>query len=307
MWYTLYINLYYMVIIMEDLIKVNDKMASALLPERDEEGNKGTFGCLLCVCGSRDMTGAAGLALSASLRCGVGLAAAASTAYVLDKIKARLWEPVYLTLPETEEGHISALGTETVLGFKRATAILAGCGLGVSRDGEELIRSILSADERPMVIDADGLNCLCRDFPVIGGKKSVVITPHMGEMSRLTGRDISYIKEKGAEVARDFALCHGVTVVLKGAVTYIASSDGKVYVHDRPNSGLSKGGSGDVLAGCIGSFLAQGVSAPEAALLGVLVHGGAGAICAEKMGKRSMLAGDIIDYIPQVLVHLENL
>lgn len=292
---------------MENMIKVNRALASSLLPKRDEGGNKGTFGCLLCLCGSRDMPGAAGLAVSAALRCGTGLVAAASTDYVLDMIKNHMWEPLYLSMPETEEGRISALGAQKALEYKRATAILVGCGLGVSPDGQELIRTILNSSDLPMVIDADGLNCLCRDFPTVEKGKTVVITPHMGEMSRLTGRDIPYIKENAPEAAADFASRYGVTVALKGAVTYIASPEGEIYMLNRPNSGMAKGGSGDVLAGCIGSFLAQGATAAEAAVLGVTVHSTAGAACAEKMGRRGMLAGDIIEHIPQALLHLENL
>lgn len=292
---------------MNEMIKVNRALASDMLPGRDEGGNKGTFGCLLCLCGSRDMPGAAGLAVSAGLRCGAGLVAAASTAYVLDNIKARMWEPLYLTLPESGEGFISAEGAKKVLDYKRATAILAGCGMGATRDGEELIRAIIDGSCLPMVIDADGLNCLCRDFPVIEKGKTVVITPHMGEMSRLTGKDIPYIKENAAEIAGDFSARYGVTVALKGAVTYIASPEGKTYMLNRPNSGMAKGGSGDVLAGCIGSFLAQGVPAAEAAVLGVTVHSVAGSLCAEKVGRRGMLSSDIVEYIPKALVHLENL
>lgn len=292
---------------MNESIKVNRQMTAMLLPKRDDHGNKGSFGCLLSICGSRDMPGAGCLSSMAALRCGIGLLALASVPEVLAAAKNAIWEAIYIPLEETPDGRISDSSKERILSFSRASAMLAGCGLGKGIEGKQLLHGLLSGSELPMVIDADGINCMADGFPDADKRKGdVIITPHVGEMSRLLKKDISLIKANPAECASFFACKKHITVVLKDSVTHIASPDGMVYEAGSPNSGMAKGGSGDVLAGCIGSFLAQGLSGIQAALLGVMVHSAAGLMAASKMGKYGMLPRDVIEMLPYAIKQLEE-
>ncbi|MEA4919943.1 MAG: NAD(P)H-hydrate dehydratase [Clostridiaceae bacterium] len=292
---------------MNESIKVNRQMILNILPQRDDSGNKGSFGCLLSVCGSRDMTGAACLSSMAALRCGIGLLALASVPEVLSAAKGAVWEAIYIPLEETIDGRITDSSKDRILSFARASAMLAGCGIGKGIEGTRLLYELIEGSELPIIVDADGLNCLADRFPDIGKRQGdVVITPHIGEMSRLIKRDISVIKADPSACASYFAREKHMTVVLKDSVTHIASPDGKVYMAGVPNSGMAKGGSGDVLAGCIGSFLAQGLSGIQAALLGVTVHSAAGLMAAEKMGKYGMLPRDVIEMLPYAIKELEE-
>ncbi|MBE6993354.1 MAG: NAD(P)H-hydrate dehydratase [Ruminococcaceae bacterium] len=288
-------------------VRINRKLAFALLPRRDEDGNKGTFGCLLTLCGSRDMTGAAVMSGMAALRCGLGLLAVGAVAPVLQVTKPILWEAVNLPLPETADGRIAPEAAELAVKYTRADAVLAGCGMGRGAGGRALLTSLLEKDGRPMVLDADALNCLADDFPDLRGRAGgVIITPHMGEMSRLTGKTIDELRRDRMGSALAFAREKGVAVVLKDSVTSVAAPDGRCWQLDRPNSGLAKGGSGDVLAGCVGSFLAQGCTPEDAAVLGAAIHSVAGLRAAEQVGKYGMLPRDLLDAIPQVLKEAEN-
>lgn len=291
---------------MTDCVKVNRKTAAGFLPARDDAGNKGSFGTLLALCGSANMPGAAYLASMAAMRCGVGLLAVGSVPEVLGLAKSSLWEAVYLPLPSTADGRIAAAALDEILSYERATAVLIGCGMGRGDDGRRLAEGLLEKDDRPVIIDADGLNCLAPDFPDLRGRRApVIITPHMGEMSRLTGRNIEDIKQNRLETALDFSRTKGVITVLKDSVTHITAPDGPAYILDRPNSGLAKGGSGDVLAGCISSFTAQGIEPVRAAALGAVVHSRAGTLAAERMGKYGMMARDVIAALPQAIRELE--
>lgn len=290
---------------MDKIIRINRSMASDMLPERDDGGNKGSFGCLVLLCGSRDMPGAACLSTSAAMRCGVGLAALASVPPVLAAAGPRLWEAVQLRLPETDGGFIAAGADDIVCGFKRGSAILAGCGAGTAQSVRGVISGLIEKSPLPMVIDADGLNCISHDVGQLSKRRGeTVLTPHIGEMSRLTGLDIAEIKIRRAECAVHLTEKTGCVVVLKDSVTHVACPDGRVFLLDHPNSGLAKGGSGDVLAGCIGSFLAQGMAAADAAVLGVYVHSGAGFRACERLGRYGMQPGDVIDEIPYVIKEL---
>ena len=292
--------------IMEKPVKINRKEVAALLPRRGDAGTKGDFGTLLCVCGSRDMPGAALLSAGAALRCGVGLVALASVPPVLEAARQSLWEAVTLPLPADEQGHISAVGCARILEYRRATALLVGCGLGRSTAGTRLLARLARDDSRPIVIDADGLNALCGALPRFDPGRPAVLTPHMGEMARLTGIDAETLRQDRGGHAAALARQTGAVVVLKDSVTHIAAPDGRLWLLDRPNSGLAKGGSGDVLAGCIAAFLAQGLDAPTAALLGAAVHSRAGARAAERLGKYGMLPRDVIESIPAAIKELEE-
>ena len=286
---------------------VNYNLCRSLLPLRDETGNKGTFGTLLSLCGSRDMPGAALLSGQAALRCGVGLLALAAPESVRRAASVSMPEAVQLPMEEDFEGHMRAVRFSLIESFTRAKAILFGCGIGRGQSPDQLLTRLLRKTSLPLVIDADGLFALQNIMALDAFDRPVILTPHIGEMARLTGLDIPYIKEHRAQCARDLAQARRCVVVLKDYVTVIAAPDGRSWLLDRPNSGMAKGGSGDILAGCIASLLAQGLPAADAAIVGTYIHSRAGELAAERYGKTSMLPRDIIEWIPTAMMELENL
>ena len=287
--------------------KVNHPFSKSLLPRRDDTGNKGSFGTLLSICGARDMPGAALLSGQAALRCGVGLLALAGPESVRRAAAVVLPEAVQLPMEENREGLMTAEYYErSIAGYTRAKAILFGCGIGRGASVGGILTRLLNRDSRPMVIDADGLFALQQSNPRAVFDRPVVLTPHMGEMARLTGWDIPYIKEHRADCARALAREKNAVVVLKDHITLIAAPNGRTWLLEAPNSGMAKGGSGDVLAGCIASFLAQGLPAEQAACLGVWIHSRAGALAARKYGRTAMLPRDILESIPAAILELES-
>ncbi|HIT18869.1 MAG TPA: NAD(P)H-hydrate dehydratase [Candidatus Fimivivens faecavium] len=282
--------------------------AASLLPARDPSGNKGTFGRLMLIGGSNGMGGAAALSAKAAMRSGVGLVQVATLSPVIPVIAAHIAACTYLPLEGGKNGTI-AIGDlpQIRAGFYGTAAVLFGCGLGCNKETRAFSAELVRCCNRPMVIDADGLNCLVGQLEALSERKSpAIITPHMKEMSRLTGKTVSEIQSARAETAREFAQKYGVTVVLKDAATVVAAPDGEVLLHERPNSGLAKGGSGDVLAGIAASFLAQGLSPRDAAALGVLLHGEAGAVAANDLTEYAMLPGDVVERLPAVFRSLRG-
>ena len=277
------------------------------LPLRGDNTSKADFGCLLAVCGSAGMSGAACMAVSSALRCGAGLVALASAERVIERAAQSLWEPIFLPLADDGKGFIAQEAAGLLRGYRRATALLLGCGMGKRPETAALALEMLRKTELPLVIDADGLTSFGRDFPDVSHRKGeTVVTPHRGEMACLTGEAYEKISESPMWHALNFAKSRGAVTVLKGSVTAVASPDGRSFLLNMPNSGLSKGGSGDVLAGCIGSFLAQGVKGYEAALLGVCVHAEAGKLARLEKGVYGMLPRDIIENIPYAIKNMEE-
>lgn len=272
-------------------------------PPRPDDSNKGSFGSLLSVCGCYGMAGAAIMAGRAALRCGLGLLKCALPKSIYPIAAAQLLESVFLPLDETHDGKLSATELERLLNeAEKSTAVLIGCGLSVSEDTKKIVRGFVRECKKPMLLDADALNCIC-DSPEIltTAKAKIIITPHPGEMGRLVGKTAAEVNLARAETAVDFAKKYGVVTVLKGSGTIIASPNGKSLLNTTGNSGMATGGSGDVLAGIAGALLAQGAEAFDAAAAAVYLHGKAGDIAAEKLGKISMLPTDIINCIPAAL------
>ena len=267
------------------------------LRERKKSAHKGTNGTLLSVCGSYGMAGAAMLAGEAALRSGVGLLKTALPRSIYNIAAQRIPEGVFLPLEQTPDGKISAREFQKIF-FElsnSASALLLGCGMGVNNDTKQLTAMLIQNSPKPMVIDADGLNCIQGNIDVLRLAVSpVIITPHPKEMARLIDSDLRTIQAYRYDVAKDFAMEYRVTVVLKGANTIIATPDGSVYVNLTGNNGMAKGGSGDVLAGMMASLLAQGLSTETAAVYAVYYHGLAGDKCREKMSARTMLPSDMI-------------
>ena len=205
---------------------------------------------------------------------------------------------MYLPLEENADGKISALNLPYLLSQK-SDAVLLGCGLGVCDDTKAIVESFIRSCKKPMVLDADALNCIADDPEALRHAKApVVITPHPMEMARLCGITAAEVNDNREMTARTFAARYGVITVLKGAGTVLASPDGKARINMTGNSGMATGGSGDVLAGICASLLAQGKAPFDCACAAVYLHGLAGDFAAKRLGKISMLPGDIIDELP---------
>lgn len=273
---------------------------------RPDDSNKGTLGSLLCICGSYGMAGATIMAGKAALRCGIGLLKIAVPKSIYPVCATNILESVYYPLEETSNGVISSKNTDFLLEMcEKSSAVVIGCGLSVCDDTKNLVQSVITNCEKPLVIDADALNCICNKPEILKNLKvPAIITPHPGEMARLLHSTPKTVNSNRENTAIDFAKKFGVVTVLKGAGTIIASPDGEVYINHTGNSGMATGGSGDILSGIIGSLLAQGASPINAAAAGVFLHGTIGDLAAEKLGKISMLPTDMIDMIPTAYLKL---
>lgn len=273
---------------------------------RPDDSNKGSLGSLLCICGSYGMAGAAIMAGKAALRCGIGLLKIAVPKSIYPVCATNILESVYYPLEETSNGVISSKSTDFLLEMcEKSSAVVIGCGLSVCDDTKNLVQSVITNCEKPLVIDADALNCICNKPEILKNLKApAIITPHPGEMARLLHSTPKTVNSNRENTAIDFAKKFGVVTVLKGAGTIIASPDGEVYINHTGNSGMATGGSGDVLSGIIGSLLSQGAAPINAAAAGVFLHGTIGDLAAEKLGKISMLPTDMIDMIPTAYLKL---
>ncbi len=254
-----------------------------VLPERQKDSNKGSYGRLLSVVGCKYYRGAAVLSSMGALRTGVGILTVCSTEEVIQTVASALPEATFLPKNELD-----------ITNIPKVTALLCGCGLGKDNGVADLIKGCPVS----MILDADGLNniTVC-DIPK---NKDIIITPHIGEFSRLTGVDISAIKSDPEKYAKDFAEKYNVTVVLKDFETVIASHGKETVVSRFGNPGLARGGSGDVLAGMIASFRAQGLSSYEAAVCGTVLHGASADRCAKRLSMQTMLPHDILDDLTQI-------
>ncbi len=290
-----------------DTITVLTKnLVADCIPKRFEDSNKGDYGRLLNIGGSLNMSGAVTLSSLAALRCGVGLLQVALPGRIIPIIASKIPECIYLPMPVSHSGSMGADGLNALReAMEKASAILLGCGLSVCDDTQFICEEVIRNSNVPIVIDADGLNCVAENLDILREAKApIIITPHIKEMSRLTGFSVELIKKRRFDIAAKFAENYNVTVVLKDSNTVISTPKRQVFVNKNGNSGLAKGGSGDVLAGMISSFLAQKVSPLSAAVSGVFIHAEAADITKKAMTAYSMLPSDVIDSIPFVLKDL---
>lgn len=269
-----------------------------LLPKRDPNSHKGTFGRLLNISGCSRYTGAPVLSSLGALRSGVGYVILASTREVCFAAAARLTEAVMSPLPADESGGILYEAGENhplMRQLDGANAVLIGCGLGDGSSVSLLMENVIRRAKCPVIIDADGINAVSRNIHVLKEASCpVILTPHLGEMARLTGISVDRLREDSFSIAVSFAAEHGVTLVLKGPKTLTVSPDGQIYVNTTGNPGLAKAGSGDVLAGMIGAFAAQGVPPLQAAACGVFLHGLAADRTAARLSQYAMLPSDLL-------------
>ncbi|MBQ8296358.1 MAG: NAD(P)H-hydrate dehydratase [Ruminococcus sp.] len=265
--------------------------------KRDPDSHKNDFGRVLCICGSAGMRGAAALSVMGALRSGAGLVNLASCTECVNTVSVLAPEAMFTQLDCDDYGYSLYECSRQLIEseMKKADAILIGCGLGVTEDTKELTKFVVENANCPIIIDADGINCIASDIDILLKKKTdIILTPHPGEMARLAGITAAEVNRDRFSAAAFFAEKYGVTVVMKGAGTVVADS-GRTSVNSTGNPGMSKGGSGDVLAGITASLAAQGYSMYDSARFAAYIHGLAGDIAAEKHGEEFMLPRDIID------------
>lgn len=278
-----------------------------ILPRRFPDMHKGDCGRVFIVAGSVGMTGAACLCSKAAMRCGSGLVTLGTPECVQPVAATSMYEVMTLPLP-CKGGILSSDSIEIITkNVQKSDVCAIGPGLGKAESISEIISTALK-ESTPCVIDADALNALSANTDILKSKNcDVVITPHIGEMSRLTGLDIDKIKLHREDIAKKFAKEYNCTVVLKGNKTVIASSNGDIRINNSGNSGMASGGMGDVLTGVIASFIGQGCSLFDAATLGVFVHGLAADIAAARIGEFGLTASDVIDSLPSAIMKIQRI
>jgi len=278
----------------------------ARLCRRRRASHKGTYGRVLVVAGSRSFSGAACLCAEGCLRSGAGYVVLAVPRGILPVVAGRVTEAIDLGLPQTVSGALADIGLSRLLREARqASAVVIGPGLSRDPQTQRLVHKLLRRIDSPMVIDADGLNALSAKkdiLKIFKGKASpVILTPHPGELARLTGLSVKAIQAARIKVAKDFALHYNVHLILKGHHTVVASPGGRPYVNRSGNPGMATAGSGDVLAGVCAGLLAQGADAREASRCAVFLHGAAGDMAARDMTQMGLVASDILLYLPAAL------
>jgi ADP-dependent NAD(P)H-hydrate dehydratase / NAD(P)H-hydrate epimerase len=274
-----------------------------LLAPRALEGNKGSYGHVLVIGGSFGKAGAAAMAGFAALRAGAGLSTIAAPRSVIATMAAYHPEVMTEPLPETAAGTIAlaALESKSLAALVERKTLAIGPGISRNSDTSEFVRAIVTRRDNALVVDADALNAFEGAADKLNGTgRTVVITPHPGEMARLTGLSIAEIQANRLDIARNFAREHELIVVLKGHRTLIAAPDGMVWVNATGNPGMATGGTGDILTGMVAGLIAQH---PEHALaataLAVYLHGLAGDLACESVGENSLVATDLVRFLPQ--------
>jgi ADP-dependent NAD(P)H-hydrate dehydratase / NAD(P)H-hydrate epimerase len=288
-----------------DLRVITPEALRPLLRPRLGEAHKGAFGHVLIVAGSRGKTGAAHLAACGALRSGAGLVTVATPASCQQTVAGM--GPEYMTegLPETPSGTVAADALDAVLAFP-ATVIATGPGLGTGDSVRAFLWGLVERARAPLVLDADALNAFAGTAGGLSARegRTVVITPHPGEMARLLGVPTADVQANRLETARNLASANRLLVVLKGHGTVIATPDGRTAINPTGNPGMATGGTGDVLTGMIAGWLAQGVDADAACRLAVYLHGAAGDLAAGDEGQVSMTAGDLVRCIGRATIAL---
>ncbi len=287
---------------------IDDELVQSFFKPRSPESHKGTYGHVLVIGGSPGMSGAVIMAAYGALRSGAGLVTAALPESLMPIIDHAGMELMTMPLEETSQTTIALEALPAIENLLDTVSVcVVGPGMSRFSEANALLRAILKRSGIPVLIDADGLNALEKDVGILASRQvPIVITPHPGEMARLTGKNIEEIQSQRLEIAREAAREWGVTVVLKGNKTLVAAPGGEVFLNIRGNPGMATAGSGDVLSGIIAGFIAQGMQVKHAAVVGVYLHALAGDEAAVSLGQRGLIAGDIINHLPGVIKKFEG-
>lgn len=293
-------------------IVMDNSLAAAVLPQRNEHSHKGSFGKLLVIGGSNTMSGAAAMNVKGALRSGAGLVRLASIKSVIDRVGASLYECTFAELPENN-GFISRESIPTLISLTEGvTAVAIGSGMGLTTDTAMITKAMTAhCGEKniPLIIDADGLNAIEGSIDIIRNAKcKAVLTPHPKELSRLIGKPLEYVMNDRLSAAAELSELTGAIVAAKGVPTYIVSPEKKAAASYTGNGGLSRGGSGDVLTGIISGMICsnKGERLFESVCAGVYVFGLAADIAADTLSMTGMLPTDAADRLPSAFQILEK-
>ena len=283
-----------------------DREIADLLPNKPYNAHKGTSGNTLLAMGSRKMPGAAVMAARGALNSGAGLVSLAFPDAAYNAVAPQLPECLLVPLQSDSNGGFDAANKAYFAACCNSFKSIAfGCGAAQEQGAEECLLTLLENYNGKLLIDADGINILSRHIDVLNRTNAqLLLTPHPGEMSRLTGKSIADINANREETAREFAVKHRCTVLLKGANTVIATPDGTVYINPTGNPGMARGGSGDLLTGVIAALLAQGLSATDAARAGAYLHGASGDIAAARYTEYAATIARITECLPYAFARL---
>ena len=284
------------------LIHYEDIQGLLAVP-RHADTHKGDYGHLLVLAGSVGKTGAATLACKAAMRVGAGLVTLGIPSSLNEIMEVKLTETMTMPLPETESRTLGLAAFREIVEISQGMqALVIGPGISTMGETRQLVRKLVKALCIPMVIDADALTALSVEPEILKDIESpIILTPHPGEMARLTGLSSKAIQEDRIETSRNFAIEYGVYLVLKGSRTIIAQPDGNIHINPSGNPGMASGGTGDVLTGMMGGLVCQGFFPSSAAIAATYLHGLAGDLVADEKGEMTLIASDILEKIPHVL------
>lgn len=293
-------------IIEQENIRVNllgPSYSWGIIRPRTPDSHKGNYGHLLAIAGSTGKAGAAVMVAKAGLRSGTGLVSVATPNSLVPIIQQQAFEAMCIPSAESIDGTLGIGAENELLRVSRKMSALAiGPGLSTHPETVQVVRNLVKRLAIPAVIDADGLNALADSVSILKELSvPMVLTPHPGEMARLAGMSVPEIQNDRIGVASNFASTYKVTLLLKGAATVIANPNGDIFINSTGNAGMATGGTGDALTGIIGALLAQGYTATQAACLGAYLHGLAGDLAAAEKGEVGMIAGDLIEKIPDAI------
>lgn len=276
--------------------------------KRETDSHKGTFGTVLVIGGSYEMPNAVYFASQGAVNSGAGLVKVAFPSVAYNAIAPKTYEQILIPLESNKKGRISQNATKRLEAeLKKCSCVLLGCGMGNDEDTKAVAEFVIKNAEVPIILDADGINCLKDNIDIIDSAKNpVILTPHPKEMSRIAGVTVDEIQENRGAVVSSFTKAHKSILVLKGASTLVGSTDyDDIYVNSTGNPGMATGGSGDVLAGIIASFVAQGVDPFTSAVAGVNIHGMTGDKVTEKYSMMGNTPTLMLNELPLILKKFE--
>ena len=290
------------------LFTVSDDEVKGFFKKRSVDSHKGTFGTVLVIGGSYEMPNAVYFTSQAAVNSGAGLVKIAFPSVAYNAISPKTFEQVLVPLESNKKGRISQNAVKRIeTELKKCSCVVVGCGMGVDEDTKAVTEFVIRNSEVPIILDADGINCIKDNIDIIDEAKStVILTPHPKEMSRIAGTLVDDIQQNRGAVVKSFTKAHKSVLVLKGASTLVGSTDfDDIYVNNTGNPGMATGGAGDVLGGIIASFIAQGVDCFTSAVAGVNIHGAVGDKVSEEYSMMGNTPSLMLSELPKLLSKYE--